>query len=61
MTNLEEKINFIQGLGGEIQRNESLGRARHRWEDDNKIYLQQYVRVWTGHIWLRIQASDGLL
>jgi len=32
-----------------------------RWEDDIKIYLQQYVRVWTGHVWLRIQASDGLL
>jgi len=32
-----------------------LGRPRHRWEDNIKMYLQELgVGVWTGSSWLRI-------
>jgi hypothetical protein len=37
-----------------------LGRTRRRWEDNNKMDLQE-VRcvVWTGSSWLRIRTGGG--
>ena len=37
------------------ERKSPLGRPRRRWEDNNKIDLQEWdVGAWTGSIWLRI-------
>ena len=33
-----------QGFGGETQGKESLGRPRHRWEDNIKLDLQEVGR-----------------
>jgi hypothetical protein len=39
-----------------------LGRPRHRWEDNIKIYVQEVVcEGWTASVWLRIGTSGGLL
>jgi len=42
-----------------------LGRPRHRWGDNIKIYLKEMGWVtwmaWTGLIWLMIRAHGGLL
>jgi hypothetical protein len=40
-----------------------LGRPRHRWEDNIKMYLQEveWGGTWTGLIWLRIGTGGGLL
>ena len=41
---------------------ETLGRLRHRWEDNIKIYVRKVGwRAWTGLIWLRIGTGGGLL
>ena len=37
-----------------------LGRPRHRWEDNIKMYLQD-LGAWTGLIWLRIGPGGGHL
>jgi hypothetical protein len=43
-------------------RKEPLGRPRRRWEDSNKIDLQEVGwGAWTGLIWLRIGTGGGLL
>jgi hypothetical protein len=39
-----------------------LGRLRRRWEDNIKMDLQALdVGVWTGSIWMRIEAVGGHL
>jgi hypothetical protein len=40
----------------------SLGRPRRRWEDNNKIHLQEVgCVVWIGLSWLGIQTVGGYL
>jgi hypothetical protein len=42
-------------LVGKLEGKRPLGRPRHSWEDNFKIYLQEMgVGVWTGSSWLRI-------
>jgi hypothetical protein len=37
-----------------------MGRPRHRWEDNIKMYLQEVgCGVWTGLGWLRIETGGG--
>jgi hypothetical protein len=39
-----------------------LGRPRHRWEDNNKMDLQEMGwGAWTGLIWLKIGTGGRLL
>ena len=39
-----------------------LGRHRRRWEDNNKMDLQEVdVGVWTGSSWLRVGTGGGHL
>jgi len=39
-----------------------LGRPRRRWEDNNKMDLQEVGwGAWTGLIWLKIGTGGGLL
>jgi len=39
-----------------------LGRPRHRWEDNIKIYLQDLGwGKWTGLMWYRFGTGGGLL
>jgi len=48
-------------LVGKPEGKRPLGRPRHRWEDDIKIYFQKVAwggGPWTGLIWLRI-ATGG--
>jgi hypothetical protein len=50
------------GLVGKPEETRSLGRPRHRWEDNNTMYLQEAGwGTWTGLSWLRIGAGGGLL
>ena len=50
---------------GKSEGRRSLGRPRHRWEDDIKMGLQEVGLgggvSWTGLIWLRIGTGGGLL
>jgi hypothetical protein len=40
----------------------TLGRPRHRWEDNIKMGLQEVGwEAWTGLIWLRIGTRGGHL
>jgi hypothetical protein len=40
---------------GKPEGNRTLGRHRCRWEDNIKLYLQEFGwREWTGLIWLRL-------
>jgi hypothetical protein len=49
-------------LVGKPEGKRPLGRPRHRWEDNIKMYLQEVGwRAWTGLIWLRIGTSGGPL
>jgi hypothetical protein len=49
-------------LVGRPERRRPLGRPRHRWEDNNKMDLQEVGwGAWTGLIWLRIGTGGGLL
>jgi len=41
--------------------NRSIGRPRHRWEDNIKMDLKYGMRVSTGFIWLRIWSSSKLM
>jgi hypothetical protein len=39
-----------------------LGRRRHRWEENIKMYLQEVgFGAWNGLSWLRIGAVGGIL
>jgi hypothetical protein len=49
-------------LVGKPEEKRPLGRPRSRWENNIKIYLEEWDgRVSTGLIWLVIGTSDGLL
>jgi hypothetical protein len=38
----------------------SLGRTRHRWEDNIKMDIQEVgLKAWNGSSWLRIGTSGG--
>jgi hypothetical protein len=47
-------------LVGKSEGQRLLGRARHRWEDNIRMDLQE-VGVWTGSCWLRIGTGGGHL
>jgi hypothetical protein len=47
-------------LVGKFEAKRPLGRPRHRWEDNIKIYLQE-VGAWTGSSWLWIGTVGGHL
>jgi hypothetical protein len=48
-------------LVGRPEGRRSLGRPRHRWEDNIEIDLQVGWGAWSGLIWLRIGTGGGLL
>jgi len=52
-------------LAGKLEGKRSLGRSRHKWEDNIKIDLQKVGRggmdSCNGLIWLRIGTGGGLL
>jgi hypothetical protein len=51
-------------LGGKPEGRRSLGRHRHRWEDNIKMDIQGMGLgwgTWTGFIWFRIGTGGGLL
>jgi hypothetical protein len=56
-----EKRNVYRIMVGKSEGKRSLGRPRHRWEDNIRIDLREVVVVWSGLIWLRIGTSGGLL
>jgi hypothetical protein len=44
------------------ERKKQLGRPRHMWEDNTKMYLQEEgCGVWTGLSWLKIETDGGHL
>jgi hypothetical protein len=47
-------------LVGKPEGRRPLGRHRCRWEDNIKVDLQ-YVGIWTGLSWLRIETGVGHL
>jgi hypothetical protein len=49
-------------LVGKPEGKRSLGKPRHRWEDNIKMDLQKVgCEAWTGLIWLRIGTGGGHL
>jgi hypothetical protein len=48
-------------LVGKPEGKSPLGRPMHIWKDNIKIVLLEYVRAWTGLIWLKLVASGGIL
>jgi len=49
-------------LVGKPERKRPLGRPRHRWVGNIKIYLQEVGwGAWTGLIWLKIGTGGGHL
>ena len=49
-------------LVGRPEGKRPLGRHRRRWEDDNKMDLQEVgCGLWTGSSWLRIGTGGGHL
>jgi hypothetical protein len=56
------KRNAYKILIGKPEGKRPLGRLRHRWVDNIKIYLKVIDgMVWIGLMWLRIGTSGGLL
>jgi hypothetical protein len=53
----------IQDVGGEFERNRTLGRPTYIWKDSIKTDVHQigWGGAWIGLIWLRIGTVDGLL
>jgi len=57
-----ERIGVYRVLVGEPEGKSSLGRSRHRWEDNIKMNCRNWdVGAWTGSSWLRIGTGDGHL
>jgi hypothetical protein len=44
-------------LVGKPEGKRSLGRPRHRWEDNIRMDLQE-VGIWTGLGWLRTETGE---
>jgi len=47
--------------GQETEGKKSVGRYRHRKEDDIQMDLTQHVRMWTGLVCLRTGSSDRFM
>jgi hypothetical protein len=59
---LEEMRNAYKILVAKPEGKRPLGRHRHRWEDNIKMYLSEIGFVlWIGVIWFRIATGCGLL
>jgi len=57
-----ERRGAYRVLVGKLEGKRSLGRPRHRWEDNIKMHLQDVEwGAWTGSIWLMIGTGGGLL
>jgi hypothetical protein len=57
-----EKRGAYRILVGRPEGRPPLGRARHRWEDNIKMDLQEVGwGEWTGFSWLRTGTGGGLL
>jgi hypothetical protein len=48
-------------LVGKPEGKRPLGRPRHRWEDNIKMYEEVGCGVWTGSSWFRIGTGGGHL
>jgi hypothetical protein len=51
-----ERRGVYRVLVGKPEGKSPMGRPRLRWEDSTKMDLQ-YVEVWTGLSWLRIDTG----
>jgi len=59
---MEERRRVYRFLMRESEGKRPLGRTRSRWEDNNKMDLQEVdMGVWTGSHWLRIGTVGGHL
>jgi hypothetical protein len=57
-----EKRNAYRLLVGKSEGKSQLGRPRHRWVDNIRMYLVRWDGVmWTGLVWLRIGTCGELL
>jgi len=58
-----ERRGVYRVLVGKPEGKRPLGRPRRRWEDDNKMDLQEVGcgGVWIGSSWLRIGTGGGHL
>jgi len=57
-----EMRNVYKILVGKLEKNRSLWKPRHRWEDNIKLILyKKDVRTWTGFMWFRTGSSGGFL
>jgi hypothetical protein len=56
--NIGEKRNAYKVLAGKPEGKRSLGRPRHRWEDNVKLELEEMRwERWSGFTWLRVGIS----
>jgi hypothetical protein len=60
---MRERRDVYRVLVGKPERKRPLGRLRRRWEDNNKLDLQEVgcAGVWTGSSWLRLGTGGGQL
>ena len=59
---MEELRGLFSVMVGKPEGKSSLGRTRHRWENNIKMDLQDLgVGVWTVSSWLRIGTGGGHL
>jgi len=56
-----ERRGIYRVLVGKTEGKKPLGRPRHRWEDNIKIFRKWDVGVWTRSSWLRISTGGGHL
>ena len=57
-----ERRGTYRVLVGKREGRRPLGRPRHKWQDNFKMYLQELGwGSWTGSKWLRIGTGGGLL
>jgi hypothetical protein len=57
-----ERRGAYRALVGKPEGRRSLGRPRHKWEDNIKMDLREVGwGAWTGFIWLRIRTGGELL
>jgi hypothetical protein len=57
-----ERRSAYRALVGKPEGRRSLGRHRHRWEDNIKMDIQEVGwGTWTGLSWLKIGTGGGLL
>jgi hypothetical protein len=56
-----ERRGVYRVLVGKPEEKKPIGRSRHRWEDNIKMYFRVVgCEAWTGLIWLRIESGGGL-